>query len=279
MGEEPASPAPQDANLSQYNEAALAGLIWHVSTYLGEGDAQAGFPRLLRALHDFHYKGYGPADARQLRDAIVTGGLEKDSADIHTEFDNIFTAQNIGWGFEINVSIEDARPPGGGNTSQKIHLKLTGPYGTCQVTGNDENVPMQNLPGDPFPVFGWVVKGGLPYDYLSDCITEGGDTTPRQGDSWPESFVDLDFPYLADEKHLDGRFRLYATYVCANAYKPKGKEDYCTGSRDVSVHVTNLLQAVNVRDINLVRNSATQLLWFDATGKCQFTTRDIDCGY
>jgi hypothetical protein len=189
--------------------------------------------------------------------------------------------QKIGWGFFISISFNDSRSDGS-YSGYKNHLELQGPYGTCQVTGNDQKPPTQNLPGNKTWT-GWVLKGGLDYTWQSDCLIYSGDSSPDHiGPQY--AVVWLAFPYLSDEKHLDGKFRLSVTYLCKDL--PGDDARYkCTGDRKVDVQVINAydgndvrLRVQQVRGIDLQRNAKTQILWFDANNECQFVIKNVDCG-
>jgi hypothetical protein len=90
--------------------------------------------------------------------------------------------------------------------------------------------------------------------------------------------MSLEFPYPGDEKHLDGKFQLYATYLCANGYQPKGPEDYCTSDRRIDIDISNGMgSGGQLHGIYLKRNSRTELLWFTAMNHCQFVVASADC--
>lgn len=265
----PATPLPDDPRLAQYNEVAIAGVVWKVSQHFGNGDAQLGLKRLLAALHTFRYDGHPPHSLREVRDALITGGLEQDSPDEHTAIDGIFAAENIGWGQDVQVAFDDSRDEGA-RAHMKIHLVLTGPYGTCQVTGDDVNPPPQPLVGSQDWWYGDIgVEGGLQYTWQDECLVSGGNADPSEDQGILNSLLWLKFPYLAGEEHLSGNFTLTAQYVCSDD-TPLGKPpepDMCTPDRKVDVIVTSgLADPVEEDGIDLQQGADTKILYFNATG-------------
>jgi hypothetical protein len=279
-------PAAVMPRLAQYNEAAIAGVVWHLALVLGDGNPQAGLKFLLRALHDYSYNDHAPESMREVRDALVNGGLEEDSAEKHSAFEAIFAEEKIGWGENVSVSFDDSRTDGT-LADYKIHLVPKGPYGTCEVTAADDSQPpIQKL--GPYAGFsGWVgAQGDLAYTWQSNCLVNGGNDQPSsKGPAMPTAQLWLAFPYLAGEKELDGDFTLTARYVCADATEgmspsdPQYAEYKCTSDRTVDVSViTGVAKAVDVGGITLRRNVDVPVLTFDASGGCHFSIGVADCG-
>jgi hypothetical protein len=287
MAARPATPLPDNPRLAQYNESAIAGVLWNLTTYLGHGSSIAGLKPLLGALHGFRYGGHFPESLRQVRDALITGGLET-SDQTQLTFDGIFAEEKIGWGENVTVAFDDTRTDGS-LAVWKIHLSLDGPYGTCQVTAaDDSSQPTVGL--EPLPVEvnspGWIgAYGGLSFTKWDDCIVYGGNSQANvQGPAMPLAGLWLPFPYLASEQHLDGEFTLTARYVCADATDgidpsdPSYPEYACTTGRSVSVSVrTGDAPAVNADNITLYRDQDVPIVKFDANGSCMIIPSGTDC--
>jgi hypothetical protein len=277
-----------EPRLAQYNETRDGGAFWHLAAYFGAGDMQEGLRRIVFALHSWEERHVvAPKNMRQVRDSLIAGGLQTNE-DQHEAINSILADQGIGWGVKAYVQIDDAQEEGSG-TWYEIHLVLEGPYGRCEVTGNDGSMPGEEK-SPPVPTdgggqwYGSVVKGALPYTSEDDCLVAGGDGRVSQdaNDRIEASLLWLRFPFTTNGGHLygDNDFTLTARYVCANNHPERNPDDTapstCTSDREASVIVENGVADPVTATITLHKDVDTPVLTFDGRGGCKLAN-GTDC--
>jgi hypothetical protein len=287
----PISEDPVESDRAQYNEIQAAGVIWHLAI-LGGKSRYDRTRQLLTAARAFKARaGHYPESMREVRDALVGSPLEPDTVAGHDAIDKIFADHHMGWG--VAVLIEDGD---GSSYGQFLHLRLTGPYGTC------EDLRLRGLPNPPHPIQGkpgemWdggLVNGALDTTWKDDCLISSGpvyDTLP--GGLENHGSLGLVFPYLDRQRHASGTFSLYGTFICDKdlASPP------CEGSFTYDVTLIRGWFLNRVGDpganapmdagdghhyfadllLELREGVATEILRFDAQGGCEIVPLHEDC--
>jgi hypothetical protein len=292
LGATPATPLPDNQRLAQYNEIAVAGVVWGLVNHFGRGDPQAGLRPFLHALHSYERNGHPPQSARDMRDALIVGGLEKDSADEHIAIDKIFAAQRIAWGLYVHIEYVAHPDPNSNRVDANQVLAGPGAYSTCQFNFDTTVDQSYGPPEFPFDWTGIRVKGGLPYTWQSDCLLSGAytytDNNNGAADMW------LRFPYLPGQAHRD-TYVYSAELSCADTFDYK-----CPASYTVTVWVYNgvwgsldqayaifpgqswirpeVLPGVIKSSVNVQMNVVTPLVRFNGSGDCTIIGTGQDCG-
>ncbi|MEA2449297.1 MAG: hypothetical protein QOG63_1229, partial [Thermoleophilaceae bacterium] len=198
----PPRPALKTPRYAQSNETAVAAATLLLVDRFGGG--AEGLHKLLATLRNGKVDGHFAHSMWEVREALIASGVEH-NAKQHREFDDLFASVGMGWGEGIAVDVSDDRREGMGARS-RLHLLLSGPYGSCEVT--DES---QSTVGTPWPtapegrLYGAVVAGALDYTYLDDCVMQGGpNSIPPDGGETHVPFtsflggvLSLPFPYPA----------------------------------------------------------------------------------
>ena len=303
----PVHPMPENQRLAQYNEGAIAGVIWGLADHFGNGNVRAGLKLFLAAVASYRHDGHPPQSIREVRDALILGGLEHASRDEFDTIDKIFAAQRIAWGLFVTLDYKDSVPDQGGSLGWQ--LQGPGAYAGC---GYDPNTEGSYYGPDAERPFSWgigkIVEGGLPYTWQDDCLMDGaiascfcGGDTAQSGTFW------LRFPYLADEGHLNGQYTLSATWTCNGRFDPQtGSDVPCTSSTKWHVAVDSgvwgsradtqygpfftqhegpqswirpeaLPQGTIEDDLDLPKNQSVPVVAFDAFGHCTLLPSNQDC--
>jgi hypothetical protein len=217
------------------------------------------------------YGASGPQSARDLRDALITGGLERD-AQHHNDFDTAFGGQQIDWGMRVQVRIDDPREDGA-NVLDKVHLAVTGGGYNCEVTDEHQQDTPHDLTGTDLQWYGTVVPGPLDWTWQDDCLTAGGNASADGSSCCANSIVWIAFPYPGPDRNAEP-IEVKASYVCKDKESDGNPADAhfyrCTSDRRVDVDVTHGL------GVGTQQQSQTTVL--DATPKAVVTfTPGGDC--
>jgi hypothetical protein len=303
----PSSEDPVEIDQAQYNEIQAAGVVWHVVNLrdlrggINSNDRTRKLLAAVRAFKDRPGAGHYPQSMREVRDALVGSPLEPDTVAGHDAIDKIFSDDHMGWGVAVLIEdnlIESTDPSSFG---QYLHLRLIGPYGTCEDPRPNQGPP-RPVTGRPGATFdGGVVEGGVPATWKDDCfIASGPANDPNPGGLENHGHLDLWFPYLPDQRHATGEFKLYATFHC----DPFLAQPRCGGSFTYHLYLyrgwfLNEDKVVPPGDVFRTAFSATanreghhlfedlplkiddgkdtEILSFDAQGKCEIVPLHEDC--
>jgi hypothetical protein len=286
----PATPRPDVERLAQYNEVAIAAVIWKLVNHFGAGDSHAGLRPFLEALHSYKRDGHPPQSTREMRDALIEGGLEKNSPAEHIAIDKIFAAERIAWGLFVEVQFPDY--VSGGVRADQV-LSGPGAYSSCRLADGDPSYDY----GPPDLPFSWtsglLVQGGLAYTWQSDCLLSGSyvfldQTNLAAAEMW------LRFPYLPGNAHLspfvysvDLTCQTTASYTCPASYSVKlliatgvwgstPDQAYATDPAQTWVR-PEVLPGLIIATVTLPTNVLTQVVSFDGNGNCELSS-GADCG-
>ncbi len=297
--------------LTQYNEGHVGKLFLSLVGYLGKGDVATGWRELLLALHKYKFEEHHPQEMRELRDALIHAGLEKNnpndasgSYDLHNEITALFTSADIGWGVSVQTLDIDKRE----NTSIDYELvpTISGPgvYGDCRVKPGQEHIRMwwpgtsqkrQGTPadseyygkdegdgygpdyGDYWP--GSMHYGALDYTWHDDCLIAGYSESDVEGSNLPfPARLEMRLPYLPENAHRDtGGYTLEIEWRCISH-----EERPCTDHRlmelKIKIGAQPPLRTADGKLLTMKMTPSNEVLTFDATGKCTFVPDPrVDC--
>jgi hypothetical protein len=299
----PSSKDPVEIDRAQYNEIQAAGVIWHLVN-IGGGSRDVRMRQLLTAARAFKGRagaGHYPESMREVRDALVGSPLEPDTLAGHDAIDKIFSDDHMGWGvaFLIDDVVIDNEGDDIGSFGQYLHLTLVGPYGTCEDPrrfGFHLETPITGFPGLTWD--GGFVQGGLDSTWKDDCFIASGpayDDLPHGLENNGE--LELSFPFLPEQRHANGEFKLYATFHC----DPFAAQPPCGGSfayqitlfhgwfQDTQSPPAKVDKAFSeTADIvghhsfvgvplTLGDGEKTEILSFDSQGNCEIVPLHQDC--
>lgn len=276
---EPVPPAPR-GHLAQYNEVAVSSALWWTSGWLGGGDWANGLQTVIGAMRNYRRDGYGPRSIRDVRDALITAGLER-TLEEHQALHNLFAGARIAWGttflWECVVSCPDDL-----ELNWKVAGTVSGSY-SCQVVGSKwTNIP-DTLEEWISIQAGYVYgRGGLDYTLHDDCIVLG---EPQNG----QGNLTIPFPYLSGGAHRS-RSTVSLKYDCEDVHETDGAD--CPESVGIAVWVANGLHrrpgggagdhlvVTTGGPFTLGRDKVTPVLQFAGEGECHYlggTIAGIDC--
>ena len=273
VGSNPAAPAPDKPHFAQYNETAIAGVIWDLAAYFGNGDRQKGLEILLAAWANHSVTGEPPRSLRDARDSLIAADLES-TPEQHAEITKIFADHNIGWG--LWLTFDHTEPIGVADSA--VLFDVEGPLGGCRDAA------------DWFGNTGADEDGGLPYTWHDNCRIGGASFSGQRTNEALYGFL-----YDPSASLSPVKYTISAQFVCED-YEG---ENACPGSisttgptyalryadmvplentqgQDTSSYI-RMIRQIEGGSFTLPRDQWVPVLEFDRYGNCTILIGNVDC--